>query len=315
MGGWAEYGYRHAVTHGIDASDQTPISFLIQPQMSVPEVAEKLARNDIIAHAWYFTRYTTAMDFTVQAGLFTVRRSESVEEIAETFRSAPPAVVKVTIPEGYTLHQIDGKIAKLGLAPEGTLELCAKNCALPKSELWPEGNIEGYLFPDTYFIDQQKFSPEEFLTRMLKNFEKRLTPQMKITISNSERSIREIVIIASLLEREAANDEEKAEIAGVMYNRLKRGMRLDVDATVRYAIDKPTGRLTKTDLDSDSRYNTRKFLGLPPGPIANPGLASLNAAIFPKSTSALYYLHDSNGQVHFSTTLDEHNTAKARYIQ
>ena len=315
FGVFVEMEYRNALESAIDDQDDTSIPFFIEKGMVAKDVAKKLEKNDIVQTAWHFSRYIKSSETKLQAGMFTVSRNQSIKELAKTFETAVKRTVKVTIPEGWTVEQIDKKMVDMELSSVGDILTCAKECILLNEIDIPEGNKEGYFFPDTYFVDQDGFSAEKFLQRMIHNTENRFTEQMRFDTESAGKSIHDIIIMASLIEKEAASHREKAEIAGVLWGRLQINMRLDVDATVRYALGKWNSPLFRVDLDSDSPYNTRKFKGLPPGPIANPGIDSIRAAIYPKSTEARYYLHDPSGQIHFAETLEEHNRNKAKYLR
>ena len=176
------------------------------------------------------------------------------------------------------------------------------------------GRLEGYLFPDTYYVDPNEFVAKFFLERMLGTFRDRVMNGLNDDLVLSKRSLGDIIIMASLIEREAANDIERPVIAGILWKRFDAKQGLAVDATIRYVLGKETEPLTKKDLEIDSRYNTRKYAGLPPGPIASPGLASIRAALHPEESLYWYYLHGSGGLIHYAETNDAHNVNKAKYL-
>ena len=175
--------------------------------------------------------------------------------------------------------------------------------------------MEGYLYPDTYFIVLDDFTPESFLKRLLKTFETKVIDGLHEDFKKTDRSMHDIVTMASLIEEETRTNDERPTVSGILWKRFDAGAGLGVDATVRYILEKPTGALTVSDLNSNSLYNLRKFRGLPPGPIASPSLANIRAALHPKETPYWYYLHDTDGQIHYAETNEDHNMNKYKYLR
>jgi UPF0755 protein len=170
-------------------------------------------------------------------------------------------------------------------------------------------NLEGYLFPDTYALPRRT-TAEQLADRMVARFEKALTPEIRQQAAARGLSVRELVTLASLVEKETAKADERPLVAAVYANRLKIGMGLQCDPTVIYALERAgryTGNLTRADLQFDSPYNTYRYAGLPPGPIASPGQASLEAAAQPADVPYLYFVSRNDGSHAFASTLDEHN--------
>jgi UPF0755 protein len=242
--------------------------------------------------------------------------------IIEALRSGKAQEIAVTIPEGFTVSDIDALLVKKNLAATGAFLRCVQECDLLTFGFLPSreglatrgGRIEGYLFPDTYFVNVEQFSEEEFLKRLLTVFRTKVIDAFGGEIGTSGRSLHEIVTMASLIEEEAITDAERPVIAGILWKRFDDSRGLGVDATVRYILAKPVGTITAGDLNVDSPYNTRKFRGLPPGPIASPGLPSIQAAINPSSSSYWYYLHDRSGKIHYAETNEEHNLNRIEYL-
>lgn len=171
---------------------------------------------------------------------------------------------------------------------------------------------EGYLFPDTYFFFTT-VSPKEARDAMYANFEAKIQP-IQGKISKSGRTLSEIVIMASIIEREAVTPEDRRIISGILWKRIKIGMPLQVDAAFDYVNGKTTHSLTLDDLNIDSPYNTYEYKGLPPGPICNPGLDTIIAAAEPKDSPYLYYLSDKDGKMHYAKNFEEHKRNKLRYL-
>ncbi len=224
------------------------------------------------------------------------------------------ATVMVLIPEGKTLKQTFQILAEHGVCPYETLLECAANYEfkydfledLPYGE---ETRLEGYLFPDTYeFYASSK--PEEAIGKFLSNFNAKVTAEMRQQAADMGYTLQEMLTIASLVEMEAGKDTERATIASVIYNRLNSSYYpyLQIDATIQYALEERKESLTNQDLEIDSPYNTYKYTGLPPGPIANPGLASIRAALEPESTGYYFYALNKNGSHNFFATMDQFNS-------
>jgi UPF0755 protein len=283
---------------------------------SIQNISETLKEHGLITSASAFRLYLKSreIDTSIKTGTFVIERGMSFEEIADILVSGEGSETSVTIPEGFTIAQIDDLLAEMGLIETGEAVDCAKTCDFSSFEFLSGKSPEGYIFPDTYFVNALDFSPKNFLERLIGTFKNKVIDGLAEDLDSSKRSLKEVVIMASLIERETSTNEERPVVSGILWKRYDAGRGLDVDATVRYALNKPTGPLTKADLESTSPYNTRKFAGLPPGPIANPGLASIRAALNPEDSSYWYYLHGSDGQIYYAETNDEHNVNKAKYL-
>lgn len=209
--------------------------------------------------------------------------------------------IKITIPEGKNSTEI-AQIFRSKLA----------SFDINKFEKESK-NYEGYLFPETYFV-YPRTSAETVLSEMRDMFLRKATPVIKRD-NHSGHSASDIVIMASLIEKEAKGDDDRAMIAGILWNRIDRQIPLEVDATDAYANGIPENQLTNTDLTVDSPYNTYIYRGLPPGPISNPGLLALEAAMNPTKTDYLYYIHDKNGNIHYAKTYVEHQQNIKKYLK
>ncbi len=175
-------------------------------------------------------------------------------------------------------------------------------------------SMEGYLFPDTYYVPVD-ITPESMVAVMLENFENKMTPEFREAAKKSGYSFFEVLTMASLIEKEAAKEQDRNLISGVLWKRLKNNMLLQVDAVFPYVIGKNSFQLTKEDLKTDSPYNTYLRKGLPLGPIANPGLESIKAALFPTESPFWYYLSDKSGNLYYSASYEEHLIKKAKYLK
>jgi UPF0755 protein len=268
--------------------------FSIEKGQKFFQIAENLEKEGLIKSRFLFNFYvlTSGNVRNLKAGNYFLSPSLSLREIAKKIISSEIAMITITIPEGFTVQQIE---ERLGFKLPG------------------EG-LEGFLFPDTY-----KFpvgvTGEEVVRIMKENFDKKLTSDLREEIRRQGKTIFEIVTMASLIEKEVRKKEDKEIVSGILWKRLKAGMPLQVDATITYITGKKTVKITLKDLQIDSPYNTYKYLGLPPGPICNPGLESIQAAVYPKSSEYWYYLSTPEGETIFSKTLTEHNYAKSKYLK
>lgn len=219
--------------------------------------------------------------------------------------------INVTIPEGYTVEQIAKLFEEKGLTTKDAFLEYAKNIDIPYDYIEKiDGDyrqLEGFLFPDTYSIPIS-WGEKEIINLLLKQFDKNWTDEYKNKAKELNLSAREIITIASLIEREARVEKERATISSVIHNRLKKGMLLQIDATVQYLLPEQKTRLLYKDLEIDSPYNTYKYAGLPPTPIASPGLSCIKAALYPEETEYYYYRTKAinNGEHNFSKTYEEH---------
>lgn len=305
-----------------DADTHTPVT--VQSGWSTSRIADELETQGVIRSSLAFRLFVRLHgdDGSLQAGKFVIRSSLSVAEIVDILHLGKGQELSVTIPEGFTVTDIDHLLARKGLIQTGALLSCAQTCDfstfdfLPDSEGLAErgGKLEGYLFPDTYFVQTDGLVPKFFLERMLGAFRTNVVEGFSGDILISERSLHELVTMASLIEEETHTDEERSIVSGILWKRLDDGRGLGVDATVRYILHKPSADITQGDLNVNSPYNTRKFRGLPPGPIANSGIKSIRAALQPEDSLYWYYLHDKKGVIHYAETNEEHNINRYNYL-
>lgn len=272
--------------------------FVVQKGDGVKEISNRLKANGLIRSSIVFFLLVkqSGIDKKIEAGDFRLSPSMSASEIAENLTHGT-LDIWITVPEGKRAAEI-AEILK-GKIP--TYDLSWFNVLATQ---------EGYLFPDTYLIPKDA-SIEIVVNQMRGNFDAKYAT---LDTSNTDLTQEEIVILASLIEREAITDAERPIIAGILINRLNAGMALQVDATIQYAKGKnpQTKKWWEPVLIEEyktvaSDYNTYLFAGLPPGPISNPGLEALSAAVSPTTTDYLYYLHDGNGKIRYAKTLAEHN--------
>jgi len=268
--------------------------FLVEKGQNLFKVAENLEKESLIKNKFLFDLYIfiKRAQRKLQAGEYFLSPSGNIDRIAEKIISGDIAKIVVTIPEGWTQKQIEERIG---------LKL-------------PGENLEGFLFPDTYQFPL-RVSGEEIVKKMRDNFDKKLTLDLREEIQRQGKTIPEIITMASLIEKEVSKNEDKELVSGILWKRLKNNIPLQVDATITYITGKKTTKILKEETQIDSPYNTYKYLGLPLGPICNPGIDSIKAAMYPKKSEYWYYLSTPEGEVIFSKTLEEHNIAKAKYLK
>jgi UPF0755 protein len=233
-------------------------------------------------------------------------------EILDTLQQGKVHLHKITVPEGYTLEQIAQQLDKASLVAAADF-LKTATCQSLMRELKIEGkSFEGYLFPETYLFPKG-IKPEDIIRIMVKNFQTVFQPPWHERARKLGLSAHEVVILASIIEKETGTAPERPIISSVFHNRLKKGMRLESDPTVIYGIPEFDGNLTRKHLRTPTPYNTYAGKGLPAGPIANPGKGALHAALFPSDTNYLFFVSKNNGSHYFSTNLKEHNNAVRKY--
>lgn len=287
----------------VNTSDKEPQSFVVRRGEGVRSIAANLKEQGIIRdeNVFYLLVKQMGIEKKIQAGSYRLSPSQSAEQIAKTMTIGTQDVW-ITIPEGKRAEEIADILKE----------------SLPTyHESWREQLIanEGYLFPDTYLVP--KDATVDSVISLLRNTFDAKYAEVENTAGLSQE---EIVVIASMIEREANTDPEKYIISGVMQNRLGDGMALQIDATIQYAKGYSLSRktwwapVTLAEYQSvKSPYNTYLAPGLPPGPIANPGLEALKAAASPENTDYYYYIHDGTGQIRYARTIDEHNNNIRRY--
>ncbi|SHJ32218.1 endolytic transglycosylase MltG [Desulfofundulus thermosubterraneus] len=297
------------------------VNITIPRSASSSNIGRILHEQGLVHSAWFFNFYTRlkGVDGKLKAGRYTFSTAQSLPEIVNELVKGPDEGRVFTIPEGFNLKQIAELLEREGLVTRRDFLAAAAGDTFdyPFLQGLPAGpnRLEGYLFPDTYRVGSNT-SAHEVINLMLSRFDWKLKEMDYYRkVKAAGLTLHQAVIIASMVEREARVDRERPLIAGVIFNRLKRDMPLQIDATVQYALGTQRAKLYYKDLEVDSPYNTYLFKGLPPGPIACPGEASLLAAVQPIKTSYLYYVARPDGTHAFASTLDEHNTNKRKYIR
>lgn len=273
-------------------------------------IAEKLKKADIISYKAIFKIYSRLTgEHIYQMGTHKLNPSMSYKEIIRNLQSVPENdEVQVLIPEGYELRQIADVLEENGLINREVFmsEVETGNFDYEFIKNIPNRNnrLEGYLFPDTYKFSKNE-TEHEIIDKMLSNFDKQVVPLYQQ--SGCSMSLDDIVILASVIEREAASDNDRGKVASVFVNRINMGMKLESCATVQYILKERKNVLSIEDTKIESPYNTYINEGLPIGPIASPGISSINSAIYPEQTNYIYFLATENGTDSlFSETFEEH---------
>jgi UPF0755 protein len=274
---------------------------------------DSLARAGVVHAAPLFRLYAAlrGSERVVKAGTYALHRDASWEAVLDALRSGNGLIATVTIPEGFTLAQITHVLEiKLGVSAD-SVQAAAGDTALLRELDVPTATLEGYLFPDTYAFPQRA-TAREAVDAMVRQFQQVWRPEWSARLDSIPLSRNDLMALASIVEKEAKLSEERSVIAAVYMNRLRDGMLLEADPTVQYALGGHEARVFDKQLTVDSRYNTYKYKGLPPGPIASPGRASIIAALYPAQVPYKYFVAFPDGHHEFRVDLAEHLKAVAQ---
>jgi len=283
----------------------------IDKDMTGQEIGARLHEKGLIFSPLFFRAAAVASgnSTTLKEGYYQIKSRLSMHELLQKLQTGQVMAIKVVIPEGYTIPEIAKKMEQSGLMKSEDFLVAARKYPVPylymKNPVPVNYHEEGFLFPDTYYFPLE-VTPNEVISVMLKSFDEKLTPAMREKISEKGWTIYQFVTLAALVEKEAKYDEDRPIIAAVFEKRLKIGMPLQTDASLQYILAKPKPELTIADTRLPSTYNTYLYVGLPPGPIANPGMASMKAVLEAKDTDYLYFVADSTGHYHYSKTYGGH---------
>jgi UPF0755 protein len=283
--------------------------FLVKERASLKEVAAELERTGLITNKTLFVLWTKVKGYgkDIRAGEYSLSPAMAPVQLLEILRKGLVILHPVTIPEGFNRQQVAEALAAKGLADKKRFLELTQDAALLRQYGISGPSFEGYLFPDTYHFSRGTPAPA-ILDAMVKRFRQVVTPLQEKS-QGTGMKFEEVVILASIVEKETGRPEERPLIASVFLNRLRLGMRLESDPTVIYGIENFGGDLKKKDLTEKTPYNTYVIHGLTPGPIANPGIESIRAVIEPAKSDYLYFVSRNDGSHHFSKTLSEHNRA------
>ncbi len=308
-----------------------PKFVLLRPGFSAHRIAQELKQAGVIRNETAFLLVQYTRRGTLKAGEYRFQDAASALQVRRRLVQGDIYFHTVVIPEGYTLYDIASAVEQAGLVPHQEFIAAAHSDTFLIQDLAPGAkSLEGYLFPDTYHFTRTQ-DVHQMIAVMVRRFRQvfqEIGPDSFCSaalirlVSRSQGTkpcdIQPAVTLASVVEKETGIPEERSLVASVYYNRLRLGMPLQADPTVIYAAlvaERYRGAIYRSDLHFDSPYNTYQHPGLPPGPIANPGLASLKAAISPAATDYLYFVSDNQGHHRFSQTLEQHNRNVAQYRQ
>jgi UPF0755 protein len=277
---------------------------------SFAQAADSLARTGLIGSTRMFRLYgrVTGGDRNIKPGTYLLRHGTPWKDIVSALNGGHGLVNTMTIPEGYTLSQITPLLARTLKVPMDSVQAAVRDTALLARLDIPNPTLEGYVFPDTYAFPVGT-TARQAVREMVYSFERRWKPEWDSSIVDLKINRNDLVTMASIVEREARLPEERPVIAAVYYNRLRKGMLLQADPTIQYALGHHVGRVLYKDLEIPSPYNTYIHKGLPPGPVASPGVASLAAAANPANVPYLYFVASKDGHHEFRMTLEEHTSA------
>jgi len=292
------------------------VKFTVQKGESTTQIGEKLEKDGLIKNSFIFLLYLKykRQASQIQAGDYTLKKNLTMIQVMEVLTKGKVTSGKITIPEGWTNKQIEAELVKKGV---GTSE--EFNVALNKKYSYeflkesPNGDLQGFLFPETYFVTARPTS-EEVIEKMLKEFSAKADPKIREKIGKQKLSYYQVLTLASIVEREVISKDDRKKVAAVFLNRLDTGMKLDSCATVQYILGGDKRILSSEDISIDSPYNTYKIAGLPPSPISNPSLESIEAVLEPEKTDYLYFFTGKDGKTYFSKNEEEHDALKAKYL-
>ena len=294
-----------------DAGPAEPVRVVIPAGSSFAAATDSLASAGLIDNKPFFRAYAklTRRDRSLKAGSYRFASDATWGQLLDALTRGRGVVATVTVPEGFALSAILPLLERtLSLSPD-SLRAAVTDSAQRARVGARAGDLEGYLFPETYTFAEGA-SAREVVDAMVREFERRWKPEWNARLDALGMSRDEIVTLASIVEKEARIAEERPVIAAVYHNRLKRGMLLQADPTVQYARGEHAERVLYKHLEVDSRYNTYRYAGLPPGPIASPGEASLFAALHPANVPYLFFVAHPDGHHEFEVTFEGHTRAR-----
>ncbi|HEX5581514.1 MAG TPA: endolytic transglycosylase MltG [Gemmatimonadaceae bacterium] len=289
-----------------------PVRVVVPSGASLGVVADSLERTGVIGSARMFRLYAkvTERDRAIKAGTYELRRGSAWSDVLDALTEGRGVVVTVTVPEGMSLAAVESLLVARLAVPADSVAAAVRDSALRSRLDVPTPTLEGYLFPATYtFVPGT--TARQAVNEMVRQFERRWRPRWTARLDSLRMTRHQAVTLASIVEKEARVAEERPVIAAVYHNRLKVGMPLQADPTVQYALGSHVDRVLYKHLETDSPYNTYRNAGLPPGPIASPGTASIVAALYPAPVRYLYFVARPDGRHEFRDSFTEHTRARA----
>ncbi len=304
------------------AGKPAPVNFSVSRGEGLSKISSRLEQRGIIRSALGFRIYVwlKRTDDKLQAGDYVLNPADTLAGLADKLLNGKVASKRVLIREGETAEEIAAIFEKEGFFTGAEFLAAVKpgRLHLGKYDFLKDkpaaSNLEGYLFPDTYdfFIGT---TPEQAAEKLLDNFGRKFSPELRRQAQGAGRSVYETLIMASIVEREARKPEDMRIVAGIFWSRLARGQALQSDATLSYFLKDKTAAHSAKELETDTPYNTYKYRGLPPTPISNPGLAAIAAAVSPAASDYNYFLTSTDGIVYYARTYEEHLRNKRKYLK
>ena len=297
--------------------EEKRVTVKIREGLSTAEIADRLAEKGVIDSTLKFRIWARiyGYDDKLRPGSYTFTAGMGDDEVFAKLLTGEKRLVQFTVPEGFGVKDIAERLYNLDLADKEEFIQAAKSFA-PYDYMKKHKDVffaaEGFLFPDTYTVEND-VEIEEILSLMSNTFDEKLTASMRAQATKMDLSIYDLITLASLVEREVRFPEDRAVVAQVLLKRLKLNLPLQTDATLQYLMDTPKEEVTIEDTQIDSPYNTYQHVGLPPGPIANPGMAAIEAVLHPANTDYLYFVADRSGHNHYAHTYEEHLNLVNKY--
>lgn len=294
-------------TSAVDSKNNAPVMFEVSQSQTVKEIASELKKENLIKDQVAFFLYLRLSGIApkIQAGNFRLSKAMNTKEIAQALTHGT-SDIWVTVIEGLRKEEI--------------AQIFSAEMSIPESEFLKSAK-EGYMFPDTYLVPKNA-SAAEIVTMIIDNFNKKVNVDTIQKGAQQNLTLNQVVTLASIIEREVKEDNDRVMVAGILLKRLEQGWPLQTDATVQYALGYQAlektwwkKELSLDDLKIDSSYNTYLNTGLPPGPIASPGLSSINAVVSPRKSDFWYYISDLKGTIHYAKTEEEHNANIEQYLR
>ena len=307
--------YLYYVNSPVDTgTEKRKVNIEIARGSSFSAVADVLEGSDLIKHKrlFYLLAVLKGAPKQIRAGEYELDSSMTPGEILDKLLKGDIKGYSIPVPEGFTVRQVVSRLSDRKLVNEEKFIKLAIDKEFLSSLNIPGSSVEGYLFPDTYKFTRS-MGEKEIIRFMVRRFRQKVTPEMMQRAAKLGFTLEEILTLASIIEKEGGVKEEKPSIAAVFYNRLKKGMKLQSDPTVIYGIENFDGNLTRKHLMKITRYNTYRIKGLPPGPICNPGIDSIIAALYPAPVNYLFFVSKNDGSHHFSDNFASHNKAVIKY--
>lgn len=285
-------------------------------------ISQKLEKEGIIKSAFIFDLYVFLYKKSknLKAGEYLLSSSMSIVQIVKTLEEGREPFLKITIPEGWKIKEIASYLEKEKIFSQKDFLAEVNNVSKWQNEfdflkkVPSKNNLEGFLYPDTYFLSE-KSRPEDLVRKMLSNFQKKILGEFSEEIEKSSFSLYQIVILASIIEKEAATYSDRVIISDIFQKRLAKNIPLQSCATVEFVLDTKKRVLSLQDIKVNSPYNTYLYPGLPPGPICNPSIESIKAVLYPQKTEYWYFLSTPDGKTYFQKTAAEHEAAKRLYLK